>query len=126
MARETKAERLAREDFERQERLQAAKDTYAMRMMSVLRRATKQNFDLTVSLADSFLVSDRDDNSTYFYVSPTWSEQADMNLNELEWSVESKEEAAAESQRRYNLKAEAQRKVREFLSDEERQLLNLE
>jgi hypothetical protein len=121
MARETKAQREARLELERQERLAVAKATYVERMMSVLRRATKQNFELTVSLSDSFLVSDRDDNSSYFYVSPAWSEQADMNLNELEWSVESKEERAAEAERRANVRANALAK----LTAEERELLKL-
>jgi len=121
MARETKAQREARLEAERLERVAVAKATYVERMMAVLRRATKQNFELEVLETMRFLVTNRDSREDYFYVSPSWSEQADMDLNELEWSVESKEEAAAEAERRANVRANALAK----LTSEERELLKL-
>lgn len=121
MARETKAQRLAREDAERQESLAVAKATYVERMMAVLRRASKQNFELEVSETMHFRVTDRDGREDYFYVSPAWDESADMELEALEQSVEWKEEAAAESHRRFQVKQTALAK----LSEEERQLLGL-
>jgi len=121
MARETKAQREARLELEAAQRLEVAKATYVERMMAVLRRASKQNFELDVSESMRFLVTDRDSREDYFYVSPNWDKSADMALVELEQSVEWKEEAAAESQRRYQVKQTALAK----LSDEERQLLGL-
>jgi hypothetical protein len=68
MARETKAQREARLELEAAQRLEVAKATYVERMMAVLRRATKQNFELEVSDSMRFLVTDRDGREDYFYV----------------------------------------------------------
>ena len=121
MARETKAQREARLEAERLSQLAVAKTTYVERMMAVLARATKENFELRV-LDDEFVVSNRDDSrATPYFVKPVWSEVADVNLFELEMSVEFKEEARAESERRYQAKQTALAK----LTKEERELLNL-
>ena len=121
MARETKAQREARLEAERLERVAVAKATYVERMVAVLRRASKQNFELDVSESMRFLVTDRDGREDYFYVSPAWDESADMELVELEQSVEWKEERAAEAERQYNLRKNALAK----LTDEERKALNV-
>ena len=121
MARETKAERLAREAAEKAQRLEVAKATYVERMMAVLRRATKQNFELEVSETMHFRVTDRDGREDYFYVSPDWDKSADMALEELEQSVEFKEEAATEAERLRNLRQTALAK----LTEAERRALSL-
>jgi len=121
MARETKAQREARLELEAAQRLEVAKATYVERMMAVLRRATKQNFELEVSETMHFRVTDRDGREDYFYVSPDWDTSADMALEELEQSVEWKEERAAEAERQYNLRKNALAK----LTDEERKALSL-
>jgi hypothetical protein len=117
MARETKAERLAREAAELEKRVELAKSTYTERMMAVLERATKMNFEIEVKDA-KFVLSDRDNRYTTFYVLPAWTEFADTSLWELEYHVEDKE---AEAERRANLRKEALSK----LSEEEREVLGL-
>lgn len=122
MARETKAQREARLELETSQRVFVAKATYVERMMALLARATKENFELRV-LDDEFVVSNRDDSrATPYFVKPVWSEVADVNLFELEMSVEFKEEERAESERRYQVKQNALAK----LTKEERELLNLQ
>lgn len=123
MTRETKAQREVRETAEREARVTVAKATYVERMMSMLARATKMNFELEVNSALSFVLTDRDDRraSTY-HVRPEWDDAfADMQLYELEMAVEFKEEEAAERERVANLRATALAK----LTQEERTLLNV-
>jgi len=121
MARETKAQREVRELKEEMERTTVAKSTYVTRMMAVLARATKQNFEMAV-YSDKFVLVDRDTRrDTTFYVSPVWTDVADSDLYELEMAVEWKEERVAEEERLRNLRQTALAK----LTDEERKLLNL-
>ncbi len=120
MARETKAERLAREAAELEKRVELAKSTYTERMMAVLERATKMNFEIEVKDA-KFVLSDRDNRYTTFYVLPAWTEFADTSLWELEYNVEDKEAKHAEAERRANVRKEALSK----LSEEEREVLGL-
>ena len=121
MARETKAQREARELKETMERTTVAKSTYVFRMMAVLARATKQNFEMAV-YTDKFVLVDRDaPRDATLYVSPVWTDVADSDLYELEMAVEWKEEAAAEAERLRNLRQTALAK----LTDEERKALSL-
>jgi hypothetical protein len=121
MARETKAQREARELKETMERTTVAKSTYVFRMMAVLARATKQNFEMAV-YTDKFVLVDRDaPRDATLYVSPVWTDVADFDLYELEMAVEWKEEAAAEAERLRNLRQTALAK----LTDEERKALSL-
>ena len=121
MARETKAQREVRLEAERLARVEVAKATYTERMMAVFARATKMNFDLDVKDA-KFVVHDRDSNYREVYsVDPVWSELADSDLYSLEMAVEFKEEAAAERERKANLRATALAK----LTAEEREALSL-
>ena len=121
MARETKAQREVRELKEKMERTTLAKSTYVDRMMAVLARATKQNFEMAV-YSDKFVLVDRDDRrDATFYVSPVWTDVADYDLSELEMAVEFKEERAAEAERLRNLRQTALAK----LTDEERRALSL-
>jgi hypothetical protein len=122
MAKETKAQREARLELVQEGRLAMARATYTERMMAVLERAVRENFELTVK-GNQFLVADRDERRVSPYaVQPTWSETADMDLYSLEVSVELKEEASAELVRKAQVRGNALAK----LSKEERELLGLE
>lgn len=121
MARETKAQREARLEAERQAQMAFAKDTYTERMMAALERAVKENFELSVSNGQ-FVVEDRDDRyRNAFFLQPAWSETADMDLYSLEVSVELKEEASAELVRKAQVRGKALAK----LTAEEREELGL-
>jgi hypothetical protein len=122
MARETRAEREVRLEAEHQAQLAVAKASYTERMMAVLERAVKENFELNVSNGQ-FVVEDRDDRYRQAYnLQPTWSETADMDLYSLEVSVELKEEASAELVRKAQVRGKALAK----LTEEEREALGLE
>lgn len=126
MARETKAERLAREAQEREERLEAERSAYPLRLMNLLERVSAEP-TLTLTVKDGrFNVEDRNDRyrSDYF-LTYAWSEGAQVALEELTYKVNDLEAERAEAERRYQVKKEAERKVRELLSDEERELLGL-
>jgi len=121
MARETKTQRQAREQAEQFAQLSVAKSTYTERMMSVLARATKSNFELEVKEA-LFVLEDRDDRRAgTFTVNPVWSEMADVDLYSLEQEVSWKEESVAERERVANLRKTALSK----LTAEEREALSL-
>lgn len=121
MARETKAQREAREAMERAQELAQAEATYVDRMMALFLRAMKYNFELSVVETNRFLLVDRDDTTELFYVSPTWSRDADLELVELEVQVDYKVSVEEERNRRYALKQQALSK----LTAEERAVLNL-
>jgi hypothetical protein len=121
MARETKAQREARLEAERLAQVAVAKATYTERMMLVLARAVRENFEMTVD-ADEFKLSDRDSRfRNEYWVAPVWAEVADVQLYELEMAVECKEEERAEREKKANVRAAALAK----LTKEERELLNL-
>ena len=121
MARETKAQREARLELVHEGRLAMSRATYTERMMAVLERAVKENFELTVK-GNQFLVADRDDRHVSpFYVYAVWAETADMDLYSLEVSVELKEEARAEREQKALVRATALAK----LTAEERAELGL-
>jgi len=121
MARETKAQREARLELAHEGRLAMARATYTERMMAVLERAVKENFELTVR-SGKFVVEDRDERrASPYVVQPVWSETADMDLYSLEVSVELKEEARAESERLSALRRQAFLK----LTEEEQNALGL-
>ena len=126
MARETKEQRLARIDREVAERQEAERLAYPLRLMNVLERASNLNsFDLDVRngmfhLTDLNARYDREYELAY-----SWSEHNQAVLENFVYTVERYEEERAEAQRRHEVKKEAERKVRELLSDEERELLGL-
>jgi hypothetical protein len=122
MARKTKAELTAEREAAHQARYEVARATYTERMMAVLERAVKENFELTVR-SGKFVVEDRDERrASPYVVQPVWSETADMDLYSLEVSVELKEEASAELVRKAQVRGKALAK----LTEEERELLGLE
>lgn len=121
MARKTKAEQAAEREAEQLAQLAVAKATYTERMMAVLARATKENFELEVKDM-LFKVEDRDERRRdAYFLSPTWSETADMDLYSLELSVELKEEARVEREQKAQVRATALAK----LTQEERAELGL-
>ena len=122
MARKTKAELTAEREAAHQARYDVAKATYTERMMAVLERAVKENFELTVR-SGKFVVEDRDERrASPYVVQPVWTETADMDLYSLEVSVELKEEESAELVRKAQVRGKALAK----LTEEERELLGLE
>jgi hypothetical protein len=121
MARKTKAELTAEREAAHQARYEVARATYTERMMAVLERAVKENFELTAR-SGKFVVEDRDERrASPYVVQPVWSETADMDLYSLEVSVELKEEARAESERLSAVRRQAFLK----LTEEEQQALGL-
>ena len=121
MARETKAQREARLEAEQALRVEVAKSTYTQRMMAVLTRAVKENFELEVKNM-LFKVEDRDDRrSSPYMLYPEWTTVSDMALYDLELAVELKEEARAESERLSALRRQAFLK----LTEEEQNALGL-
>jgi hypothetical protein len=121
MARETKAQREARMEAETAQRVAVAKATYTERMMALLARAVKENFEMTVD-ANEFKLSDRDSRfHNEYWVPPVWAEVADVQLYELEMAVECKEEERVEREQKASARAAALAKLDAF----ERDLLGL-
>ena len=123
MARETKAERLARESREREERMEAERLAYPLRLMNLLERVSAEP-TLTLTVKDGrFNVEDRNDRyrSDYF-LTYAWSEGAQVALDDLTYKVDELEAERAEAERRYLAKLAALNK----LSKEECELLGLE
>lgn len=127
MARETKAERLVREAVEREARLEADRSAYPLRLMNLLERVSAEP-TLTLTVKDGFFnVEDREDRYRKDYVlSYSYTPDANAFLEDLTYTVDELEAKRAEENRRYAVKKEAERKVRELLSEEERNLLGLE
>jgi hypothetical protein len=124
MTKETKAQRDARFDAEREAKLTKEVAEYPQRLMAVLPRATKAYFELTVS-DNKFQLTNRNDR--YDYVSLAYSHSSDSQeqLESLEYDLDRHEEKMAEQKRLAEVKAEALRKVNELFTAEERELLNL-
>ena len=122
MAKETKAERLAREAAER-ERVEAEEvATYPQRLMALLARAQAANYEVQAGTDLTFTLYDRDDRYNYKYMLNLFrSGDAEVSLYELTWHVELKEKEAREADRKYQVKQAALNK----LSEEERELLGL-
>ena len=126
MARETVAQRNARLAQEREERMEAERLAYPLRLMNLLERVSNMgNFELSVK--DGFFrVEDRNARyDTVYELAYSWSTDHQAVLENLTWKVEAVEEELAEARRRVEVKKEAERKVRELLTDEERELLGL-
>ena len=121
MAKETKAQRLEREAKDQAQRVAVAKATYTLRLMTVLERAVKENFELEV-LNCMFQLKDRDAyRDPPFTVYPVWSDVSDTALYELQLAVELKEEERAEREQKTKVRASALAK----LTAEERTELGL-
>lgn len=125
MARETAAQRNARFEAVREAQLATEVALYPARLMSVLARATSQSFDLVVVHGEFQVTAYNDARQvwtlSYAHTTDSWSE-----LEELDWKLDAVEREQAEVNRLYEVKKEAQRKVKELLTDEERELLGLD
>jgi hypothetical protein len=126
MARETKIQRLAREDQERVAYEAELEATYPERLMAMLERATNASWVLSVKNGE-FLLEDRDA-SRYsalerdvVRLTLTYNRQNEQAIQELEWRVEAKEAEVREAARRYQVKQAALAK----LNQEEKELLGL-
>lgn len=121
MARLTKAQREAMEAAVVAEREAELAATYPERLMAMLERATRVNFELTVE-SGRFLLEDRNDQyGNVVVLTLVWDRHNQEGLHELEWRTEAKEERAREEQRRYELRQGALAK----LSAEELEVLGL-
>lgn len=121
MARETRAERAAREAAERAAYEAEMAASYPERLMAMLERATKVNFELEVR-EGKFVLEDRDDRrDRTVELTLTYSAENQEALHELDWRVDMKEEAQREAERRANLRRNALSK----LTAEEREELGL-
>jgi hypothetical protein len=119
MARETRAQRLEREAAERAAYEAEQSATYPQRLMAMLERACKANYELAVK--DSlFVVRDRDsDWDERYKLDIHYTADYNSTLDALECSVQIKEEAEREAERR----AAVLRAARAKLTPEELELL---
>jgi viroplasmin and RNaseH domain-containing protein len=123
MARETKAERLAREEAESALRLETLKAEYPNKLMTTLTRAHKHDYDV-VPFTTGFTVQKafyRNDYET-FRVTYHFSAASDDVLDSLNWVLDRLEEEQREELRRQEARSYALSK----LTDEEKNLLGLE
>lgn len=121
MARETKAERMARFEAERLERERVERETWPERLMATLEAARRYNFELQVE-DGKFVVYDRDErHPEKFTMSYEYTGLADSHLSDLEWAVKMKKEEEEEANRRALVRQAALAK----LSPEEKELLGL-
>ena len=96
-----------------------SKSTFMDRLMGVLERAGKQNFEIEVK-GSFFLLKDRDDaRKDAREISPVWNDESDLLLADIEVDVEIKEAEAARFEVMNNLRNRALSK----LSDEEQEAL---
>ena len=128
MARETVAQRNARFELEREQERQRQLAAYPSLLMSVLERVNNQyDWKLTV-VEELFLVSNpysSSYNQKEFRMTYAFNPVSQENLEDLASMLYDLEEAQREAKRRDEVKREAQRKVRELLNDEERELLGM-
>lgn len=119
--RETKEEKLARLAQARAAEEQALKASYPHRLMTILERATNQNYELRVR-DGAFELTDRDNprDGTYT-LPPSPTLHCEGALAELDWRLDLKEKAEREARRRVEVRNAALSK----LSAEEREVLGL-
>ena len=121
MAKETKAQRTAREAAARTMYLEEQRTTYPARLLAMLERAQDANFELRVR-DGMYTLYDRDERRPETVVlAPWYSDVNDQTLERFQWDVEFKEEAEREANRKQVAKQVALSK----LTAEERELLSL-
>lgn len=122
MAKETKAQRTAREATARQERTAEQVVHYLPKLMSALEEATtKSNYELEVRNS-LFTLRDRDSRySNLVTLSAVYTQSNWDTLEVLVWDLEAKAEARAEQERKRSMKETALAK----LTKEEKELLGL-
>jgi len=128
MARKTKAELVAEAQERRAMREAQEFAAYPSLLMSVLERVNNQ-YDWKLSVAEELFVVSNPYSSSYdkkeYRMTYAYNPASQENLEDLASMLYDLEEAQREAKRQSAVKAEAQRKVRELLNDEERQLLGL-
>lgn len=121
MAKETKAQRLGREEAERAALLEEMKTSYMSRAMTLFERADNVNFEMKVR-SGVFVLWDSDKrHAETFNVLPEWTEDAEDKLYDLDFAVSMKEEQQAEARRLVEVRCNALNK----LTEEEREVLGL-
>ena len=124
MAKETKAQRTAREAVVREAMMEEARLTYPARLLAVLERAQDANFELRVRDA-MYTLYDRDERRPETVVlAPWYSDINDQTLERFQWDVEFKEDAE-NAEKEANRKQAARQAALSKLTAEERELLSL-
>jgi hypothetical protein len=119
MPRETKAQRLARQEQERVAREAQEQAEYFPRVMTLLMRARGLGWDINVPNVDSFELVDRDNNERYtIFVE---YKEGHLLLDEAEFAVDQVQRQREEAVR----KELARRTALNKLTEEERKLLGL-
>ena len=121
MARETKAQRQAREEAERQAELEKASVEYFPRLMALLERACKNNMELSV-VDGEFHVRDRSERDFLWTFAPVFTTKTNMwDLDGLDAVCEEEEERERVWQHKQMVRRQALAK----LTPEEREELGL-
>jgi len=121
MARKTKADLTAEREAADAAFWAEQAATYPERLMALLERATKQNYEMEVRDA-KFVLEDRDNRwESTVELTLTFSRASQDALNQLEWRLEAKEEAEQKEQYRAQVRVAALNK----LSQEEREILGI-
>jgi hypothetical protein len=122
MARETKAQRLAREATEREAQEATMAAEYLPRLMAALEKATREGFEITVKVG-LFVVREFGKVNLYrdLALAPTFSWDNFYDLEELEQTLGSIEDARLEEVRQREIRRAAFLK----LNEEERTALGL-
>ena len=119
MPRETKEQRLARQEQERVAREAQERAEYFPRVMALLARATNLYWDINVPNVDSFELVDRDNNERYtIFVE---YKEGHLLLDEAEFAVDQVQRQREEAARKELARQVALNK----LTEEERKLLGL-
>lgn len=111
MARETKAERVARESQERFAQQQQLVETWTARLLALMERA--QNVGFKLQVRDAKFVLREHDECEQFEFTLEHSDVNENTLGDLEWRVELKEERLREANRRAELRSNAMSKLTE-------------
>lgn len=124
MARENKAERLAREAKEQHEMVLQLEKEYPLKLMQVLSRAHRFDYEVVpVATATwlGFSILHLHGSDEGFRVGYTFSLENDHVLDEMTWTLDFIEEKELEEKRKREVRSAALAK----LSDEEKKLLGL-
>ena len=120
MAKETKAQRQAREQAEIDALYEVVVQTYQDRLMHTMQRACEVNFELTVK-DGQFLLFDRDEAHRKYWLAVKHSDDNECVLQNLSFEVNYKIAEQEQAKRKLELKRSALAK----LSEEERRVLGL-
>lgn len=125
MAKETKQQRLEREQQEREEKQAATVAEYPKRLMAALERVN-QNYTLALKVVGSFFVVWHTTGTNKQYeLEYDFDPHSDEELYDLELELDSLDTIREEARRRQEVLENAQRKAREYFNSEERELLGL-